>query len=111
MRWLWRSACASLESIMSVPGGAELWYDISDCAFLQEDLKDAAETQKAESETLRRLTDGGFKPESVINAVVNTDWTMLEYDPTVKPVQVTPKEPAPNGQGAADAVPAPAPTE
>lgn len=105
MRWLWRCACSSLERIMTVPGGAELWYDITDCAFLQEDLKAAAEVQKSEAETIRRLTDGGYKPETVVAAVVNTDWTMLEYDPTVKPVQVSPS--GGNGSGDAEAVPVP----
>lgn len=79
IRPLWRMAAASLESLLTVPSGAELWYDDRDIAFLREDLKDLAEIQSTEGQTIRTLADGGFKPESIVSAVIASDWTLLEH--------------------------------
>ena len=102
MRWLWRSACGALERIVDMPGGAMLWYDASECSFLQEDQKDAAEVLKSEAETIRRLVDGGFKPDSVISAVINSDWQLLEADPDYVPVQVQKRKPGAEQNGAGE---------
>lgn len=79
MRPLWRNAAGSLATIIDVPADAELWYDDRDIAFLQEDLKDAAEIQGLESRTIRQLVDAGYKPESVTAAVQAGDWSKLEH--------------------------------
>lgn len=75
----WRSACAALAHLVDVPGGAELWYDDNDIAFLREDQKDAAEIAQTRQTTIVGYINGGFTPESAVAAVVNGDETMLVH--------------------------------
>lgn len=75
----WRSACAALAHLIDVPGGAELWYDDSDIAFLREDQKDAAEIAQTRQTTITGYINAGFTPESAVAAVVNSDETMLVH--------------------------------
>lgn len=79
IRPLWRGACGALEPIIEVPVGAELWYDATDIAYLQEDAKDAAEVQYKQSEALKRLVEAGFTPESAMVAVDSNDLSRLEH--------------------------------
>ena len=79
MRPLWRNACGSFEQIVKVPGDAELWYDDRDVAALKDDIKDRAEVQSLESSAIRQLVDGGFTPESVVDAVVAGDFKRLSH--------------------------------
>lgn len=79
LRPLWRSACATLSTIVDVPSGARLWIDDRDIPFLREDLKDLAEIQSHEAMTIRTLIDGGWAPASVQAAVANQDWSLLEH--------------------------------
>lgn len=79
MRPLWRNAAGSLARIVDVPGGAELWFDDRDIAFLREDAKDIAEIQQVQAGAIRQLVDAGFKPESVVSAITNDDFTRLEH--------------------------------
>jgi hypothetical protein len=76
---LWRNAAASLARIIDVPSDAELWYDARDIPFLKEDLKDAAEIQGMEAQTIRTLVDAGFIPETVVEAVVAGEFNRLEH--------------------------------
>lgn len=85
----WRMACAALSNIITVPGGAELWYDDNDIAFLREDQKDAAEIQSTQAGTINVLITAGFTPESAILAVTNSDMTMLVHTGLVS-VQLQP---------------------
>lgn len=78
-RPLWRQFCGSLEQIVPVPRNSELWYDDRDISFLQEDLKDAAVIQSTRAQTIRSLVDGGYTAESVIKAVENDDFSLLEH--------------------------------
>jgi phage portal protein BeeE len=77
MRPLWRNAAGSLASLVQVPSGAELWYDDRDIAFLQEDVKDAAEIQQMEALTIRQLVDAGFTPDDVVESVTAGDLRRL----------------------------------
>lgn len=79
IRPLWRIAAASLQSVLTVPDGAHLWYDDRDIAFLRQDAKEEADIQKTEAETIRQLTDGGYTHESVIAAISAGDWTLLKH--------------------------------
>lgn len=79
LRPLWADVAGSLESILPVPAGAELWYDDRKISFVKEDLKDSAEIQGLEATTIRTLTDGGFVPASVIDAVTSGDWSRLKH--------------------------------
>ena len=75
----WRSACAALSSLITVPDGQQLWYDEGHVAFLREDEKDAAEITQIQAAALRQLVDGGFDPTSAIDAVNSGDLRMLEH--------------------------------
>jgi phage portal protein BeeE len=79
MRPLWRSASGALENIVTVPGGAELWYDDRDIAFLQEDQADAASIANTKAATISTLLSAGFEAESVVNAVGANDLSFLTH--------------------------------
>lgn len=108
---LWRNMCGSLSRIIEVPSGAELAVDMRDIPFLKEDQKDAAQIQAMESATIRTLVDGGFEPDSVVQAVVAGDLSRLKHtgklsvqlqEPGTEPNDSpgdTNDEPAPAGNG------------
>jgi phage portal protein BeeE len=75
----WRSACAALANIVDVPGGAELWYDDRDIAFLREDQKDAAEIAQMRASTINVYITAGFTAESSVAAVDADDVTLLVH--------------------------------
>jgi hypothetical protein len=77
IRPLWRNFAASMSSIISVPEGAELWYDDRDVPFLAEDVKDRAEVVQIRSATTVSLINGGFKADDVIKAVEAEDLSIL----------------------------------
>jgi phage portal protein BeeE len=79
MRPLWRSVCGALEKLVPVPGGAHLWYDDRDIAFLQEDQKDAADIQSVRAATIHTLIAAGFDPDTVIDAVNAEDFSRLTH--------------------------------
>jgi phage portal protein BeeE len=79
MRPLWRNIAGSLASIIDVPADAELWYDDRDIPALQEDVKDAALVLETQSRAIRNLTDGGYDPPSVIDAVTSGDLKRLKH--------------------------------
>jgi hypothetical protein len=56
-----------------------LWYDDRDVSFLQEDVLDAADIRQRDASTMRTLVDGGFEPDSVIQAVTTGDMTLLTH--------------------------------
>lgn len=75
----WRNAAGSLASFTRVPAGAELWYDDSDIPFLAEDQKDVADIAFTKAQTIRQLVEAGFKPDSIIKAVMADDMTILKH--------------------------------
>lgn len=77
IRPLWRNAAASLEAILRVPPGAQLWYDDRDIAFLREDAKDSAEIKQMESAAIRQLIDAGFGPDPIVSYMRTGDVTQL----------------------------------
>ncbi len=79
IRYLWANAAGSLAKIMTVPGGAELWYDERDVAFLKEDIGERAEVELKKAQTIRFLVDAGYLPETVILAVESEDLSLLEH--------------------------------
>jgi HK97 family phage portal protein len=90
MRPLWRSAAGALQNLVGVPsGGVRLWYDDRDVSFLQEDVLDAADIRGKDASTMRTLVDGGFDPDSVIQAVTTGDMTLLTHTGTLS-VQLQP---------------------
>jgi len=106
MRPLWRNAAGSLATIIRVPGGAELWYDDRDIPALRSNVKDVAEVQVLNAQAMRQLSDGGWEPDSVVDAIVAGDWRRLTHtgklsvqlqDPDAEPPPEPDSEPAPEG--------------
>jgi len=90
IRPLWRAAAAALETLVPPPdGGSRLWYDDRDVSFLQEDVLDAADIRARDAQTMRTLVDGGFEPQSVIDAVTTGDMTRLTHSGSLS-VQLQP---------------------
>lgn len=79
MRPLWQNAAASLETLVPPPASSRLWYDDRDIQALAEDKKDLAEVRQFESQQIRTLVDGGYKPDSVVEAVTTGDFTRLVH--------------------------------
>ncbi len=71
--------CAAFEAIVKPDPDAELWYDSSEVLFLQEDQKDSAEIQNIKAQAVRQLTDAGYDPLSVIDAIENDDFSRLKH--------------------------------
>jgi phage portal protein BeeE len=92
MRWLWKDCCSALERIIDVPVMSRLWWDEREVAFLREDQKDAAEIQSTQAQTITALVREGFTPESVVPAVLNEDFSLLEHTGLLS-VQLTPADP------------------
>lgn len=79
LRPLWRNAAGSLEHILDVPPGAQLWYDARDVAFLREDETDIAEIQVKQSTAMKQLVDAGYDADSVVEAVLADDLRKLKH--------------------------------
>lgn len=80
LRYLWKNAAASLESLVVAPGpGIRLTYDDQDIAFLRDDATDVAEIQSKQAVTARQLTDAGYTPDSVIAYLETGDLQKLKH--------------------------------
>lgn len=77
LRPSWRMAAASLQTLVTPPTAAQLWYDARDVAFLQEDEKDRVDIQQVEATTIKQLIDAGFQPDDVVAAVKAGDLSLL----------------------------------
>jgi hypothetical protein len=113
LRPTWRNFVGSVSQIMNIPPGAELWYDDRDIPFLQEDVKDAADIQSVQAQSIKALIDIGWDPDSVVDAIIANDFGRLKGNhtglPSVQlqpgppgqtPTQTPPPQP-PNGNGVA----------
>jgi phage portal protein BeeE len=100
MRPLYRSAAASLQTLVPAPSASSiLWYDDSQVAFFREDRADSAEIQVNKATMISTLVAAGYEPESVVRAVEAEDMTLLTHTGLYS-VQLQPP---------ATAAPAPAP--
>jgi hypothetical protein len=79
MRPLWRSFVAAMEVLVSVPKAARLWYDDRDIAYLRRDVKDLAVIQTQEATTITKLVQDGYTPDSIVDAVMKQDWSLLKH--------------------------------
>lgn len=92
IRPLWRMACAAIEVVVPPPhSGTRLWYDDRDVLFVQADLQDAAAVRSADAATIVALTQVGFDPQSVVEAVVTGDFSALETTDLIS-VQLQPPQ-------------------
>jgi phage portal protein BeeE len=78
LRPLWRNASGSLATIVAPQPGARLWYDDRHIPFLQEDRMDAVGILSKKAETIRTLTDAGYDPDTVVDAVEAEDLRRLK---------------------------------
>ena len=75
----WNSAVAALGQIVDVPQGSELWFDDSHVSALRQDKTEEASIQLTLASTIRQLVDGGFTPESAIEATTTQDMSKLKH--------------------------------
>lgn len=81
MRPLWRSACASLQKLVTVPADSQLWYDTSDIAALQAAETEMAQVTQVSAAAMLTFIQAGMTSESVIAAVTSGDLSLLVPDP------------------------------
>ncbi|MFE0101164.1 phage portal protein [Streptomyces sp. NPDC059009] len=106
MRPLWRMAAASLQSLVTVPAGASLWYDTRDIAFLREDSRDRADIARVQANSIDSLIKAGFEPDAAVRAITAEDMSILIGQHTgLVSVQMQP--PASLDPAASDASPNP----
>lgn len=79
MRPLWRNFAHSMETIIPVPEGSELWYDDRDIPALQQDETDAAKVLQIQAATITSLITAGYEPDSVVDAVNANDLSRLVH--------------------------------
>jgi phage portal protein BeeE len=89
----WNHAADTLESLVPIPQGWELFYETSHIPALQRDQKLDAETLETQAVTMRELLDAGFEADSVIEAVTSGDLTLLEHTGLVSDALDTASEP------------------
>lgn len=115
MNHLWTNAATSLEKIVGPPHdkqgrlieGANLWFD-GRVPFTRDDASDRANIQAQQAQTIATLVREGYKPETVVKAVTNNDWSLLKHSdwysvqlqppPDGQPGGQAPKTQTPNGQ-------------
>jgi hypothetical protein len=106
MRPLWSKMVGALSTIFRAPEGKELWYDEQHIPFLQEDAEDNAKILNMDAISIRQLTDAGYNPDDVIEAVTSGDLRRLRQShsglfsvqlqpPGAGPPQSPPPTPAP----------------
>lgn len=98
LRPLWRSLCTSLTPLFNIRGEDRLWYDDRDISFLRQDRKMVADLENVQASTIGKLVQEGFTPDSVVQAVLEHDWRLLEHTGLYS-VQLLP----PNPEDPADA--------
>lgn len=104
MWFLWENFCGSMETIVPPPQASRLWIDAAGIPFLREDAKDAAEIQAQQAVSIRQLVDAGFKPETVVDAVIAGDYKRLAHTGLFSvqlqpPGSANPTTPAPDAPG------------
>lgn len=79
LRPLWRNLSGSLERIVPPITGTRLWYDDRNIPFLAEDMKDQAEVLNRDMLTIESGIRGGWKPDTVRDAVTSRDLRRLQH--------------------------------
>jgi hypothetical protein len=81
----WKSFAGAVAPLLDAPRNARgevdahLWYDVSDVAFLREDLKDLAEVQSTTMGTINAAIAAGWTPESALKAVLAENLGLLVH--------------------------------
>jgi phage portal protein BeeE len=80
MRPLWRSACAALAKLVTVPSASRLWYNTTEIAALRQGEKEMADTMLVHAQAAAALKAAGWKPDSIVEALSSGDITLLVFD-------------------------------
>jgi hypothetical protein len=88
----WRNFAGSMQTVITTPSDARLWYDSDDIAFLREDAKDRAEILSRNMLTIESGIRGGYTPDSVVKAVAAEDLSLLQHTGLYS-VQLQPPQP------------------
>jgi hypothetical protein len=81
----WKSFAGAIAPLLVHPTNsagvvdAELWFDVSEVAFLREDMKDLAEVQSTQMGTINAAISAGWTPESALEAVMAEDFSKLVH--------------------------------
>ncbi len=79
MQHLWAHAAGVFSQIVpGIPASKELWFDTRHISALQADKKDEAAIRQIDASTISSLTDSGFEPNVVIDAVTTGDLRVLK---------------------------------
>lgn len=73
----WRTACAALSVLVTVPSGSKLWFDTSDISALRQGETDAATTMQLNASTANTLIMAGYDPDAVVQAITAGDMSIL----------------------------------
>lgn len=107
MRPLWRSVCDCLSSLIAVPAGTRLWFDVSDIAALRQGEKEQADTTLVLAQAISALVKEGYDPKSVALAVTAGDMSLLKFVEKPPPPALDPNLIKVNPELAPPVVPAP----
>lgn len=91
LRPLWGAFAAAFSSIVTLPGGARLWYDDRDISFLRDDSRDVAEIAQLEATTLKTLVEAGADWDKAVAAISSGDLTILTGAQVNLSVQLRPQ--------------------
>jgi phage portal protein BeeE len=72
-----QSLASSLSPLLTVPNGAELWFDTADIPLLREDAADAANIVQVQASTIVALVNSGFDADRATAAVTSMDLAAL----------------------------------
>ena len=75
----WGTFARSIAKLVEEPQDGELWYDDRDIPALAEDIQKRATVQQAQAATINTLITAGFDPDSVVQAVLSDDLTLLTH--------------------------------
>lgn len=76
---LWITLAGSLAKLVDVPQGLTLWYDTTRIPALLEDAKDRATAMQTSAAAVSSFIQAGFEPDSVVNAVMANDMSLLKH--------------------------------
>lgn len=76
---LWQGVAAAYAKLVKVPAGNRLWYDKRDIPFLRTDQREQAEIQATEARTISGLVMQGYTHDSVVIALLKSDWRLLKH--------------------------------
>jgi phage portal protein BeeE len=76
---MWVSVCSCLSGVVQVPEHSRLWFDKRNIAALQDDEVERANSIVIKAQAIAHLTQFGYAPDSVVDAVETGDLTLLKH--------------------------------